>query len=129
MLEVLYQRVLVTGARWAAEHFGPRLGAIVPGAPADLVLVDYRPATEFSSDTLLDHLWAGLLRAPVSGVMVSGEILMDNGHLVSVDEREVAARARSAERVWGGRVGAAPPDPGAAAPAARYISWHSPRIP
>jgi len=102
MLELLYQRVMVTGARWAAAHFGPRLGAIVSGAPADLLLVDYRPATEFSSDTLLDHLWAGLLRAPVSGVMVSGEILMDNGHLVSVDEREVAARAREcARRVWG----------------------------
>ena len=101
VLEANYQRVMVTGARWASAHFGPRLGAIVPGAPADLLLVDYRPATEFSSDTLLDHLWAGLLRAPVSGVMVSGEILMDNGHVLSVDEREVAARAREcARRVW-----------------------------
>jgi len=99
---MLYQRVMVTGARWAENHFGRRLGAVAPGAPADLLLVDYRPATEFSSETLLDHLWAGLLRAPVSGVMVSGEILMDNGHLVSVDEREVSARAREcARRVWG----------------------------
>lgn len=96
-----YRRLFVNGARWAAQHFGPSLGTISPGAPADLVLVDYRPATEFSSATVFDHLWAGLLRAPVSGVMVSGEILMDNGHIVSVDEGEVAARAREcARRVW-----------------------------
>jgi len=92
----------VHGARWAAAHFGPRLGMIAPGSPADLLLVDYRPATEFSSITVLDHAWAGLLRAPVSGVMVAGEIVMDNGQLVSIDEREVAARAREcARRVWG----------------------------
>jgi cytosine/adenosine deaminase-related metal-dependent hydrolase len=100
-VEAHYQRLLVNGARWAAPHFGRGLGTIMPGAPADLLLVDYRPATEFSSETVLDHLWAGLLRAPVSGVMVSGDILMDNGQLVSVDEREVAARAREcAQRVW-----------------------------
>jgi cytosine/adenosine deaminase-related metal-dependent hydrolase len=96
-----YQRVFVRGARWAERHFGESLGVLAPGAPADLLMVDYRPATEFSSRTLLDHLWSGLLRAPVSGVMVSGEILMDNGTLVDVDEREVATRAREcAKRVW-----------------------------
>jgi cytosine/adenosine deaminase-related metal-dependent hydrolase len=101
MLENHYRRLMVHGARWAAAHFGPRLGMIAPGSPADLVMVDYRPATEFSSSTVLDHAWAGLLRAPVSGVMVAGEIVMDNGQLVSVDEREVAARAREcARRVW-----------------------------
>ncbi len=96
-----YRRVFVRGARWAERHFGERLGQIAPGAPADLLLVDYRPATEFSSRTLIDHLWSGLLRAPVSSVMVAGEILVDNGTLVDVDEGEVAARARAcAKRVW-----------------------------
>jgi cytosine/adenosine deaminase-related metal-dependent hydrolase len=96
-----YERIFVHGPRWASHHFGPGLGTISPGAPADLLLVDYRPATEFSSTTVLDHLWAGLLRAPVSGVMVTGAILVDNGQLVSVDEREVASRAREcARRVW-----------------------------
>lgn len=96
-----YRRVFVNGAQWAERHFGARLGMIEPGAPADLLLLDYRPATELSSETVLDHVWAGLLRAPVAGVMVSGEILVDNGQVVSVDEGEVAARAREcARRVW-----------------------------
>lgn len=99
--ELHYQRLFVHGARWAARHFGPELGVIASGAPADFVLVDYRPSTEFSVRTLHHHLWSGLLRAPVSGVMISGEVVMDNGMLVTVDETEVAARAREcARRVW-----------------------------
>ena len=101
MAEAHYRRLFVHGAAWAADHFGEALGLLAPGAPADLVMLDYRPSTELSNTTFLAHLWTGLLRASVSGVMVSGQVVMDNGVLVSVDEREVAARAREcAARVW-----------------------------
>jgi cytosine/adenosine deaminase-related metal-dependent hydrolase len=100
--EMHYRRLFVNGPRWAARTFGEDLGGISPGAPADLVLVDYRPASEFSTRTLLEHLWTGLMRAPVSGLMVAGEVVMDNGVLITMDEREVAERAReAATRVWG----------------------------
>jgi cytosine/adenosine deaminase-related metal-dependent hydrolase len=101
MAEAHYRRLFVHGARWAADHFGEALGVLEPGAPADLVMLDHRPSTELSSATLLQHLWTGLLRARVSGVMVAGNVVLDNGVLVTVDEREVAARAREcAARVW-----------------------------
>ena len=101
MAQAHYQRLFVTGSRWAADHFGEELGVIAPGAPADLILVDYRAATEFSTRTLGQHLWTGLMRAPVSGVMVAGTVLLDNGALVTADDREVAARAKEcARRVW-----------------------------
>ena len=101
MAEAHYRRLFVHGARWAADHFGEELGVLAPGAPADLVMLDYRPATELSNATFLQHLWTGLLRSSVSGVMVAGQVVMDNGVMVTVDEREVAARAREcAARVW-----------------------------
>jgi cytosine/adenosine deaminase-related metal-dependent hydrolase len=96
-----YRRMFVNGPRWAERFFGEGLGQIASGAPADLVLVDYRAATEFSSRTLIEHIGSGLLRAPISGVMVAGEPVVDNGVLVTADEREVAQRAREcATRVW-----------------------------
>jgi len=99
--EAHYRRLFVHGARWAADHFGEELGVLAPGAPADLVMMDYRPATELSSRTVMQHLWTGLLRARVSGVMIAGNVVMDNGVLVNVDEREVAVRAREcAARLW-----------------------------
>jgi cytosine/adenosine deaminase-related metal-dependent hydrolase len=101
MAEAHYRRLFVHGARWAADHFGEELGVLAPGAPADLVMLDYRPATEFSNRTFLHHLSTGLLRSSVAGVMVAGNVVMDNGVLVTVDEREVAARAREcAARLW-----------------------------
>lgn len=101
MGEAHYRRLYVHGARWAADHFGEELGVLAPGAPADLVMLDYRPATELSNRTLMQHLSTGLLRASVSGVMVAGNVVMDNGVLVNLDELEVAARAREcAARVW-----------------------------
>jgi cytosine/adenosine deaminase-related metal-dependent hydrolase len=101
MADAQYRRLFLAGARWASDHFGEELGIIKPAAPADLILVDYRPATELSTRTLDAHLWNGLLRAPVAGVMVAGHVVMDNGVIVSVDEAEVAGRAREcAARVW-----------------------------
>lgn len=35
--ELHYRRVFVSGARWASQRFGERLGVIEPGAPADLI--------------------------------------------------------------------------------------------
>lgn len=100
-----YRRLFVNGARWAADHFGEAVGSVTPGAPADFILLDYQPPTEFTTKTLAAHLWSGLLRAPVAGVMVAGDVIMDNGVIVSVDEQEVAMRAREcAKRVWG-RIG------------------------
>jgi cytosine/adenosine deaminase-related metal-dependent hydrolase len=61
---LLYERVFVRGARIAAGYFGDGLGTIAAGAPADLVLLDYDPATELSPRTLASHLANGLLRAP-----------------------------------------------------------------
>jgi cytosine/adenosine deaminase-related metal-dependent hydrolase len=102
MADACYRRLFTAGARWASDHFGEELGRVQPGAPADLILLDYRPATPLTTKTLGAHLWSGLLRAPVAGVMVAGSVVMDNGVVVTVDEGQVAARAREcATRVWG----------------------------
>jgi hypothetical protein len=93
-----YERVFVSGARWAARVFDEGLGVIEPGAPADLVLLDYRPPTELDHDSFGVHLAACIGRAGVSGVMVAGEIVMDHGVMIAVDEVEVSARARECAR-------------------------------
>ena len=99
--ELYYQRAWVSGARWAMRHFGDGLGTIEPGAPADLLLVDYHPPTDLDATTLAAHAAGGLARAPVSGVMVGGEVLMERGTPKTVDESEIAARARQcARRLW-----------------------------
>ena len=97
--------VLEHGGRWASQMFGRGIGTIEPGAPADLVLLDYEPTVELTTETLPAHLAHGLLRAPVNGVMVAGDIVLEEGRLARGDERAIAARARQCARRLRERLG------------------------
>ena len=89
------------GAELAQRHFVPGLGSLLPGSPADLVVLDAWPASPLGAENWLDHLVAGLCTARVHSVMVAGEILLADGRPTLIDEREVQRQARAAvHRLW-----------------------------
>jgi len=83
------------GTRLAGRFFGGTFGAISPGAVADLVVLDWRPAVPLPAlpQGDLALLWAG---APAAWTIVGGEVRLREGRLLGIDEAEVAARARAA---------------------------------
>jgi len=81
--------------------FEKPMGAIEPGAYADLIVLDYRPPTQIHSDNQIGHLLFGIAGTPVDSVMVGGRWRMRAGELVGIDEAEVLARSRAvAARLW-----------------------------
>ena len=88
---------LAAGAAIVGGMFDePLLGTLQPGAPADLVVLDYRAPTPLTAATLPGHLMFGLTAAHVRDVMVAGRwIVRDRRHQL-VDEEELAARCREA---------------------------------
>jgi putative selenium metabolism protein SsnA len=88
---------LGAGANLAGGLFGePALGTLVPGAPADLVVLDYDSPTPLETSNLAGHALFGLSARHVRDVMVAGRwIVRDRRHQL-VDEDELQARARSA---------------------------------
>jgi cytosine/adenosine deaminase-related metal-dependent hydrolase len=93
--------MLVGGHRLAAAAFGLPLGRLNAGAPADLVVLDYRPPTPLTSDNLAGHLLFGLDRSHVRSTMVAGRFLLRDRRLTTVDEAAVFVRARrAAEALW-----------------------------
>ncbi|HSD26104.1 MAG TPA: putative aminohydrolase SsnA [Vicinamibacteria bacterium] len=93
--------MLAGGHRLASTFFGQPLGRLDPGAPADLVVLDYRPPTPLTAETLAGHLLFGLDRSHVRSTMVAGRFVLRDGRVATVDERRVLARAReAAERLW-----------------------------
>ena len=93
--------LLVGGHRLAAAFFGVPLGTLERGAPADLVVLDYRPPTPLTSDNLAGHLLFGLDRSHVRSTMVSGRFVLRDRRITTVDEVAVFARARrGAEALW-----------------------------
>jgi putative selenium metabolism protein SsnA len=93
---------LARGASFAGESFDePLLGRIEPGAPADLVVLDYDPPTPLSADTLAAHWIFGLSAANVRDVYVAGQRVVRDRDLTNVDPAELASRARrGSSRLW-----------------------------
>jgi putative selenium metabolism protein SsnA len=101
---------LAEGARFAGHvHDQPLLGEIRPGAPADLVVLDYPAPTPVASDNLAAHWAFGLSSGHVRDVYVAGELVIDAHRSTRVDELDVAREgAHEAQRLWARMDGMAP---------------------
>jgi len=85
----------------ASEMFGLSLGEIKPGAPADLVVWDYVPATPLVSDNVWGHVLFGLVNARAQEVVIDGELRLSSSLPTAVDEPQVRQECRTAaESLW-----------------------------
>jgi putative selenium metabolism protein SsnA len=77
------------------------LGQITPGAVADLIIVDYHAPTPLTSGNLPWHILFGFQQSMVTTTIVAGKVLMKDRELLTLDEAEIAARAKElALKVW-----------------------------
>ena len=100
--DMLVQIAVQNNARLAGVFFPQApIGVIEAGAVADLILVDYHPVTPLSAANLPWHILFGFRDSMVTTTIVAGRILMRDRRLLTLDEAEIAARARKeAPRVW-----------------------------
>ena len=93
---------LAEGARLAGRTFGePLLGTLEPGAPADLVVLDYASPAPLNDSSFAGHWLYGLTARWVRDVMVAGEWAVLDRRLARVDQRGLAAEACvEAGRLW-----------------------------
>jgi putative selenium metabolism protein SsnA len=70
------------------------LGVLVPGALADLILVDYHPTTPMTAGNLPWHIVFGFHESMVTTTIVAGKLLMKDRELLTLDEEAITARAR-----------------------------------
>jgi putative selenium metabolism protein SsnA len=93
---------LAEGARLAGRAFGePLLGRLEPGAPADLVVLDYTAPAPVDESSFAGHWVFGLSARAVRDVMVAGEWVVSDRRLTRADQARLAAEARvEAGRLW-----------------------------
>jgi len=82
--------------------WGFPVGELTVGSAADIVALEYAPATPLTDESLPGHLVFGLGSARVDTTIVGGRVLMHGGRLLlDLDEGEIAAKAReAASQVW-----------------------------
>jgi putative selenium metabolism protein SsnA len=86
-----------------AQMFFPSapIGKLIEGAVADIIFVDYHPITPISAGNLPWHILFGFQQSMVTTTIVNGKILMKDRQLLTLDEAEIAAKAREeAQRTW-----------------------------
>jgi putative selenium metabolism protein SsnA len=96
-------QMAVTNNAALARVFWPEaaVGALSPGAYADLILVDYAPFTELTAGNLPWHILFGFEASAVTATMVAGKWLMRDRKLLTLDEAAIAAKARElSTSVW-----------------------------
>jgi putative selenium metabolism protein SsnA len=93
---------LSEGARFAGRAWRqPLLGRIEPGAPADVVVLDYTPPTPLTADGFAGHWIFGLSPRHVRDVIVAGEVVVDHRRPVRVDPDEILRTAAGeGARLW-----------------------------
>lgn len=91
-----------TNARLAEVFFpGETIGRLVPGAVADVILVDYHPFTDLAAGNLPWHILFGFEASMVTTTIAAGRVLMRDRGLLALDEAAIAAEARAyAPAVW-----------------------------
>jgi putative selenium metabolism protein SsnA len=88
-------------SRIASKCFGRTVGKLVPGAHADLIIVDYDPPTPLLPSNLSSHILFGISGRMVDTTIVGGRILMQDRKLIDIDEQAVTAEARlRAANLW-----------------------------
>jgi putative selenium metabolism protein SsnA len=86
-----------------AETFFPGqiIGRLVPGAAADVILVNYQPFTPLTAGNLPWHILFGFEASMVTTTIVAGTIVMRDRQVLTLDEAVIAAAARQyAPKVW-----------------------------
>ena len=95
------EMLLSNNAKIAARCFPEPRGQLVAGQLADIAIFDYVPTTPLEPGRFLGHLLYGLNFARVDTTIARGNILMRNSKILTLDEKEICAKAReSARGVW-----------------------------
>lgn len=88
-------------AEIAERAFPVRLGKLKPGYAADIIVLDYAPPTELNAGNVNGHLLFGAQSRGVVTTVAGGKVLMRDRKLTTLDEYEIAAKAREcAAKVW-----------------------------
>lgn len=93
---------LQASAALAGRVFGePLLGTLRPGAPADVVVLDYQAPSPVTAASLAGHWTFGLDARCVRDVWVAGHLVVDGGRSTRLDGAGLAARnSKEAARLW-----------------------------
>jgi cytosine/adenosine deaminase-related metal-dependent hydrolase len=88
-------------AEIASACFGRTIGKLIPGACADVIIVEYDPPTPLHASNINSHLLFGVSGRSVRTTVIAGRIVMQDRKFPSIDDARITSEARSAaSKLW-----------------------------
>ena len=85
----------------AETHFDGSFGVIEKDANADVIIVDYNPSTPMDETNYNSHILFGFMGKSVHTTIVNGEIVVEDGKLINVDEKKILEKSREvSKKLW-----------------------------
>ncbi len=102
----IYKIFLENNYKMTEKFFPGKFGKIEEGYEADMIVLDYKPPTPIDKDNILGHIIFGLSdRISVDKVFVGGNLRVDRGEVIGVNEEEVYKYARYISSILWKRIG------------------------
>lgn len=94
--EQVVEMATIGGAR--ALHMEKQIGSLEPGKKADLIVVDTTAPHATPMYNVYSQLVYALKASDVKTVIVAGKILMEDRRMLTLDEKEILAKAREYQK-------------------------------
>jgi len=88
------QMLFANNAAIASRSFGTKLGALEPGAAADIIISDYDPPTPIDIDNCDSHILFGMSGRSIVTTIINGIVKMKDRELISIDAEAILAKSR-----------------------------------
>lgn len=86
----------------ASKYFGRKIGALTPGAAADVIVMDYPTFTPFSDENIDGHMLFGMMGRSCRTTIINGKVLYKDRAFVDIDEERINAwTLAEAKKLWG----------------------------
>ena len=98
----IIQIAIYNNSELASRFFNEApIGKLIPGAYADLILVNYHAPTFVTEGNLPWHILFGFNESQITTTIVAGKFLMKNRELIGLDEEKIFYSARKqSKEVW-----------------------------
>jgi 5-methylthioadenosine/S-adenosylhomocysteine deaminase len=94
------QETFLMGTARGGEGLGLPVGRIAADHAADLVVIDLEALSVQPPQTAPQQIVYAMQPQAISRVLVGGVTIVEDGRLVTIDEREIVARVREATATW-----------------------------
>jgi len=85
----------------AGKYFPGILGRLIPGAKADIIVVDYDPPTPLDENNMNGHILFGMSGRAVETTIINGRSVIEERKLKDIDEAEIMVKSRElARKLW-----------------------------